>query len=57
MSQWEEDHATYCFQVQDVRDDDKEYLYFMGRWEKGGCKCEKQSIHLDICSLKEENSG
>jgi len=29
-----EDHRTYCFQVQDVKDYDKEYTYFMGRWEK-----------------------
>lgn len=50
-----EDHRNYCFQVQDVKDDDDEYIYFMGRWEKDGCKCGKQSLHLDICSLKEEN--
>lgn len=50
-----EDHRTPCFQAQDVKDGDKEYIYFMGRWEKGGCKCGKQAIHLDIYSLKEEH--
>lgn len=30
-------------------------MYFMGRWERGGCKCGEQSVHLDICSLKEES--
>lgn len=33
----------------------KVYIYFMGRWEKGGCKCGEQSVQLDICSLKEES--
>lgn len=30
-------------------------MYFTVRWEKGGCKCREQSVHLDICSLKEES--
>lgn len=50
-----EDHWTYSFQVQEV--DDKQYIYFTDKWEKGGHKCGKQSTYLDICSLKEQNYG
>lgn len=40
--------------MQNIKDD-KDYKYFMGRWEKGGCKCGEQSVHLDICYLKGES--
>lgn len=46
-----EHHRTHCFQVQNI-EDDKDHKCFMGRWEKGGCKCAEESIPLDICSLK-----